>query len=441
MSKLCASLIMSLLLLAAPSWAMEHYTNVLQDQNGRAISGATVSVYLAGTTTLASIYSDNGSTAKSNPFTTSLDGVVSFYAADGAYDVTYRKTGLLFNDAHTRRIALYDAVAAGGLTGADAFPPSPSLNQAVLIIDDTVSGDCLSDGGTETTLCLWDGSNWVAVVTSGGGGVTGWPTVSTTKEVTWANAFANALCIGGGVNPLCIYEDSTLGGLIRPKTLGNVKTYIWSGFNWCAYSIVNDRCMLTITPGSTDNDKYTWTSGERPVKTIPLFADMLYPRGSSTLVTDTALVSGGLVDPYITTTASDSDGFYRKFRMPPNWDGGTITATITVINTNATPANAFRVDVSGECWPAGTAVGTTISTTGEQSAIITFGSSGSCGGSACSQNDPASATTAAITINGTPAGGNYCGFQAQTNAAGTTETVAGIKIVQMDIHYKISKGF
>lgn len=274
-----------------------------------------------------------------------------------------------------------------------------------------------------------------------GGGVSGWPTVSTTKEVTWANAFATALCVGGGVNPLCIYEDATLGGVIRPKTLGNVQTYIWTGFTWCLFSIGNDRCMLIVTPSATDNDKYVWNAGERPVKTLSLPADALYPRGSSTLVTDTALVSGGLIAPYLTTTDVDADGFYRYLVMDPKWDGGTVTATVHIVNTNATPANAFRVDVSGECFPAGTLVQPTISTTGEQSAIITFGSSGSCGVSACNQNDPASATTAAITINGTPAGGNYCGFQAQTNASGTTETVGGIKIVQLDINYKISKGF
>lgn len=261
------------------------------------------------------------------------------------------------------------------------------------------------------------------------------------KVIDGANSLPNAVRIGDGTTSICLYTDATLGPVIKPCTDADTRTHIWTNFTWGLRDHEGDADMFIVDPDATDNARYAWQSGYRPIKTIPLLADMLYPRGSSTLVTDTALISGGQVDPYLTTTDSDSDGFYRKFRMPPDWDGGTVTATITVINTNATPANAFRVDVSGECWPAGTAVGTTISTTGEQSAIITFGSSGSCGGSACNQNDPASATTAAITINGTPAGGNYCGFQAQTNATGTTETVGGIKIVQMDIHYKINKGF
>lgn len=199
--------------------------------------------------------------------------------------------------------------------------------------------------------------------------------------------------------------------------------------------------VLTITPDNAGNLKYVWAAGYRPIKTLSLPADALYPRGSSTLVTGTALITSGLISPYITTTDSDNDGFYRYLVMDPKWDGGTVTATVTVLSVNATPANNFEVDISGECYPAGTAVTTTISATGEQAALIDFDASGACGGSACSQFDPASATTAAITINGTPAGGNFCAFQGQVDATATTATATDIKIVQLDIHYGISQGF
>lgn len=45
----------------------------------------------------------------------------------------------------------------------------------------------------------------------GGGGVTGWPTVSTTKEITWADAFANAVLIGDGTDKWALYRDSVDG--------------------------------------------------------------------------------------------------------------------------------------------------------------------------------------------------------------------------------------
>jgi hypothetical protein len=41
--------------------------------------------------------------------------------------------------------------------------------------------------------------------------VAGWPTVSTTKEITWANAFANAALFGSGTNKWALYDDPTDG--------------------------------------------------------------------------------------------------------------------------------------------------------------------------------------------------------------------------------------
>lgn len=59
-------------------------TNLLQG----IIPLCTVSVYLTGTTTLATIYSDGNNTVLSNPFTASPQGAYTFYAATGqGYDV------------------------------------------------------------------------------------------------------------------------------------------------------------------------------------------------------------------------------------------------------------------------------------------------------------------------------------------------------------------
>lgn len=57
---------------------------------------ATITVYLAGTLTLASIFSDNASlpTARANPFVSASDGTFFFYAANGRYDVKFSGGGL-----------------------------------------------------------------------------------------------------------------------------------------------------------------------------------------------------------------------------------------------------------------------------------------------------------------------------------------------------------
>jgi hypothetical protein len=260
------------------------------------------------------------------------------------------------------------------------------------------------------------------------------------SEATSLDSEADSIKLGDGTNKVKAWWDPTSGWVVKPSPLGDTAWRCWTNYNCIIRDEEGDATILTIDPDATDNDKYTWSSGYRPIKTLSFTADALYPQGGAAVITNSALVSGGLVAPYITVTDSDSTGFYRYVVMPPTWDGGTVTATVTVVNVNATPANTFEVDVSGACYPSGTLIPTTISTTGEQPATVTFGASGSCGASACNQNDPASATTAAITINGTPAGGNFCGFQAQVDATATTETVTGIKVVQMDIHYKIAKG-
>src|SRR6516225_5162735 len=55
--------------------------------------GATVAVYLAGTTTTATIYSDNLGTLKGNPFTAQADGHWDFWT-QGLVDVQFSGGGL-----------------------------------------------------------------------------------------------------------------------------------------------------------------------------------------------------------------------------------------------------------------------------------------------------------------------------------------------------------
>lgn len=73
---------------------MQRYTNVAQDALGNIIQGMSVSVFLQGTQTLATIYSDNGITVKPNPTITDALGTFFFYAANAHYDLQLTKTGL-----------------------------------------------------------------------------------------------------------------------------------------------------------------------------------------------------------------------------------------------------------------------------------------------------------------------------------------------------------
>lgn len=73
---------------------MSHHRGVARDDAGNSISGASVTVYAAGTTTASTIYSEGTLTStESNPFTTGDDGVYEFWADPGIYDLRIAKAG------------------------------------------------------------------------------------------------------------------------------------------------------------------------------------------------------------------------------------------------------------------------------------------------------------------------------------------------------------
>ncbi len=54
----------------------------------------TVTVFVTGTSTLATLFSDNSSTPRANPFTAASDASYFFYVNDGRYDITFSGTGI-----------------------------------------------------------------------------------------------------------------------------------------------------------------------------------------------------------------------------------------------------------------------------------------------------------------------------------------------------------
>lgn len=66
---------------------MELKTYFAQDRTGNLIPSASVSIFLTGTTTLASGLTNVSGTALTNPFTADADGKIQFRAPDGIYDM------------------------------------------------------------------------------------------------------------------------------------------------------------------------------------------------------------------------------------------------------------------------------------------------------------------------------------------------------------------
>jgi len=91
---------------------MQKYQDAIQDVHGNAIPDALVTVYVYGTLTLATIYSDNGLTVvPSSTVTTDTDGQFFFYADNGRYTLSISATN--FSAELKTDITLFDQTDAG----------------------------------------------------------------------------------------------------------------------------------------------------------------------------------------------------------------------------------------------------------------------------------------------------------------------------------------
>lgn len=105
---------------------MQSYSDVVIDATGRP-SPAAITVYLTGTTTKATIYSNNTGTVLANPMTTDGFGRFEFYAANGHYDLAV-VTGA--GAYQVSDVLLFD----GSLAGAEVDVPysaTPTFNASL----------------------------------------------------------------------------------------------------------------------------------------------------------------------------------------------------------------------------------------------------------------------------------------------------------------------
>lgn len=114
---------------------MQRYFGLSQDTAGDIIPSVAVTVKLAGTGTVATLYSDNTSTAQANPFTSDTDGTYEFYVQDGRYDITLVKAGFTFPATNSSDVLFADAVSVISppqiTADQDNYQPTNSQNAAI----------------------------------------------------------------------------------------------------------------------------------------------------------------------------------------------------------------------------------------------------------------------------------------------------------------------
>ena len=333
---LCCTLLY--LLMATPAFALSHYRDVVQDTKGNAMGNVSVTVYAAGTTTLATLFSDDGVTSQANPFLTDASGEYHFYVESGIYDIVLTCDGCYLG----RDYAFDNAARASTSIG----------------------------------------------VASGGSGVTGWPSVGVPDEITWATNETTSAKIGDGTRKLKVWGDVTSGVMLKPEPLADSAWRCWTNFNCLIRDEEAGATVLTIDPdAATANLKYQFGTNYKPIAS---FMVPLEPRGAATSATE-SIVSNQPKQWFLTVTDSNSDAADFSFPVTAKMAGAT-TATFRLIGVskNATPANNIAFTCAMTSYTPGTDTFAAHSTTGEVTITLT----------PATQNRPVAATSGAHTING-----------------------------------------
>lgn len=111
------------------------FDDVVIDTSGNALSNVEVSVYKTGTSELQTIYNErSGGSTKTNPFTTTSTGRITFYIESPQFDVTVKDLNV--PERFTARTITIDRVPGGG-TSAQVLVS----NASGLFVPATMSGD------------------------------------------------------------------------------------------------------------------------------------------------------------------------------------------------------------------------------------------------------------------------------------------------------------
>ncbi len=254
---------MFILLFAGTSHAaIMKYQDVAQDRTGRVIAGATVSVYLQGTTTAATLYSTEAGASKGNPVTADNNGLFWFYIEEGRYDLDIAKRSYQTQNRTDVWIFGGSSGSGAGIIYCPGFEPTDGQ-----VVSWDVPGQCYK-GTTMTvtagiTYCYgfsptngqfvqWDeaGSCYKGATPSGFGDMIG-PSDSTDNEMVLYS-------YGGGKT---VKRSTDFTGMV--KVLAGVVSIASPTADYIAASTISNATttgLLSMADWSTFNNKLSATS-------------------------------------------------------------------------------------------------------------------------------------------------------------------------------------
>lgn len=282
----------------------------------RSYPNCTVTVYVGGTLTLASIASNSTGTPKSNPFTADSDGYWSWYALDGTYDVKISGAGLTAPITRSGYWIVTSGGGGSGITGSGTANRFPIFSSSTVIADSVfkqvgtsefkaaATGKRINlDTGSQQTVEIANASitgttaNRLAKLTGAPSTLTTLTTSDTTGIVgivaAGAGTTGNAQIVVAG-NIACDFDGATTAGhyvgastssagkctdlgATRPATpvqvIGRVLETIASAGSATVYVFVGEQGAALGISGSGSNSYLTQWTGTSTVAATQAFYD------------------------------------------------------------------------------------------------------------------------------------------------------------------------
>lgn len=313
------------------------------------------------------------------------------------------------------------------------LPASPSDGQLAVVSDAASSSSCESGGGAVMLVCVFNATSghWEPI---GLGGAS----VGLQEVADVGRAVGNAVDpitsvkTGNGIVFLGDYCDSANrchrvvvdanGNLIAADYVVGIDT----NKNFILYDKESATAMWTIDPdAASPNAMYQIASGYRMRRSHWFDPQLMISDGTNCAAPAAERHNSG--PRQWTFSCADDNGstFEGSAQMPDSYDGGTVTFTLSLYHAT-TETITFAGDFAAMCRRSGDTINNTFGTAVAADVAIT------------TAHNVAQATTAAVTPNGTCAGGAMLYWRYTVDAANFSANAANSKVIGVNMEYTVS---